>query len=220
MAIKLNKTDKEILARYKTAENGIVYLTKAEGEKLANAGLIDVNTAMLQGDKAATKLTDAGKVESDKLPAPASAPTGNAEAPASSFQILTGVVLPPVKRGFGGNRAGAPPKYPFADMPVGAAFFVGNSAEVPDAVKTMGSTVSNANKKYSEPTGEMKTVVRTVRGEGNKAKLDEHGKPIKETKSIPVMKALRKFSVRPVKAGQVCGEFTAPTDGAIIQRTV
>ena len=111
---KLNKAQKEILARYAAAVNGIVYLTQAEGEALAKAGLIQVNTSMVQGDKAATMLTDAGKVEADKLtPAnPAAAPV----ATQSNFAIITGVELPPVKRGF--NRAGAPQKYPFADLPL------------------------------------------------------------------------------------------------------
>jgi hypothetical protein len=224
MAVKLNKAQKEILASYATAVNGIVYLTKAQGEPLQKAGLIMVNTQMMQGDKAATMLTDAGKAEADKL-----APATTQVAPVatqSNFAIIEGVELPPVKRGFGGgNRAGAPPKYPFADMPVGASFFVPNSAEVPDAVKTMGSTVSNQNKKYAEVVMEngqpkMKSVTRTVRGEGNKAKLDENGKPIKETKAVPVMQATRKFTCRPVKAGTTYGAWTAPSDGALIQRTV
>lgn len=189
-------------------------VTQSVGEPLLKAKLIQVNTSDVnEAGEAAAVLTDAGKkaIGADANKAEASA--------ASQFAIITNATPPASKRGnhLGG---GAPAKYPFASMEVGASFFVPVSADLPDPVKTLGSTVSNANAKYAKPTGETQQVVRTKRGEGNKAVLDEHGNKVRETVTVEVKKQERKFIIRGVEAGKEYGEWTAPANGALISREV
>jgi len=84
-----------------------------------------------------------------------------------------------------------------------------------------GSTVSAQNDKYSEPTGEMKTVTRAVRDPATKkAKVGADGKKETETVQLPVKKYLRKFTIRPVEGGKNYGAWQAPADGALIARII
>lgn len=190
--------------------------TQAVGEPLVKMGLIEVNTADVDDNgAAAARLTQKGI---DGMPVNKNA--NEATAPASGpFALIAGVVLPESKRGFG--RVAGTSKYPFATMDVGMSFFVGNNeVEGGDAVKNLTSTVSNMNNKYRTDTGATETKTRTKRGDGNKAELDVEGNKVKETVTVAVYKADRKFTIRPAKAGEVYGSWTAPTDGAIIQRSL
>lgn len=192
------------------------YVSQEVGTPLLKAQLIQVDTNKLNDKgEAAAILTDAGK-------AAVGGDVGNSnETPTvSAFEIITNAVPPASKRGnhLGG---GAPAKYPFADMLTGGSFFVPNSAvKGGDSPKALGSTVSNANAKYAVKTGETKEVMRTKRGEGNKAVLDEAGKKVREKVTIEVKKQERKFIVRPVEAGKTYGGWTAPADGALVSREI
>lgn len=197
------------------------YISAADGKPLVDAGLIEVNTAITNpadASEVACRSTDAGKAQAASNGAQAQA------APKShgNYAVITGAVLPPPKKRGNTSGSGAPTKYPFADLEVGASFFSANSEHAKsDAVKALGSTVSAQNDKYSEPSGEMKTVTRAVRDpQTKKAKLDEAGNKITETVQLPVKKYNRKFTIRPVTGGQKYGDWTAPADGALIARTV
>jgi hypothetical protein len=106
-------------------------------------------------------------------------------------------------------------------MPVGASFFSADSEHKNgNALKALGSTVSSQNRKYATPDGDKtKTVKQAKRGEDKKPILDENGKKVIET-DLPVLKYERKFTIRPVVAGQKYGEWTAPANGALIARTL
>jgi hypothetical protein len=174
--------------------------------------LIEVNTdpsAIVNG-KAPVRLTEAGKAWIMEAPAVA-APT------ASAFSLISNAVLPPSKRKGGGGN-GAPKKYPFDQMEVGHSFFVAATAENADPVKKLGSTISAANMRFAEKTGETKQVERTVRGPGNKAVKNPDGTNKRETKTVDVYKQTRKFSIRPVVGGQKYGDWIAPSNGALIAR--
>lgn len=189
-------------------------VTQAVGEPLLKQGLIEVDTSDVDENGAAKAvLTQKGI---DGMPAPKS--TTTAAAPAtSSFALIDNVELPESKRGFG--RAAGASKYPFADMDVGKSFFVANAeVEGGDALKKLTSTVSNMNNKYRTDTGATESKTRTKRGEGNKAVLDEAGKKVKETVTVPVYKQDRKFTIRPVKASVAYGGWTPTADGAVIKR--
>jgi len=185
--------------------------TQAVGEPLVKQGLIEVNTADVdENGAAAARLTQKG-IEG--------MPVNKNEAPAagaaSKYSIITNAVLPESKRGFG--RSPGVSKYPFADMQVGNTFFVANfEVEGGDALKKLTSTVSNMNNKYRTETGAMESKTRTQRGEGNKAVVDAAGNKVKETVNVPVYNQVRKFSIRPVKAGDSYGDWKAPSDGALI----
>lgn len=187
----------------------------ADAKPLADAGLIEVNLEV-KNDKGEVmaRSTDAGKAKAAE-PAEAGKSTGN-------YQIMSGITLPPAKRRGNTSGSGAPAKYPFAELPVGGVFFSGNSEHKKgDAVKALGSTVSAQNDKYSEPTGEMRTITRAVRDKvSKKAVLNADGSKQVETVELPVKKYNRKFTIRPVEAGYQSGGWTAPEAGALISRTV
>lgn len=216
--------DTALLAKVVTATDSgqLVYLSQAEGGAFVahNPPLIEVNTGILDPNdntKAAVRATQAAK---DYLAAQ-SAPAATSNGEASKYAIITNAVLPEARKRGNVAGAGAPTKYPFADMPVGASFFSADSEHKNgNALKALGSTVSSQNRKYAEETGEHKTVTRAVRDDHNKAKLDENGKKVTETVQLPVLKYNRKFTIRPVVGGQKYGEWTAPANGALIARTV
>lgn len=189
--------------------------TQTVGEPLVKMGLIEVNIDDIdENGAAAARLTQKGL---ESMP---TAKNTNAAAPAtSSFALISGVELPESKRGFG--RTTGVSKYPFADMDVGISFFVANSeVEGGDALKKLTSTVSNMNNKYRTDTGVTESKIHTKRGDGNRAVLDEAGKKVKETVTVPVYKQDRKFTIRGVKAGNVYGNWAASADGAIIKRVL
>lgn len=199
----------------KNIQNGTVkYISKDDGMPLLKAGLIqvDINQTDAVGN-ALVALTEAGvKMVGN------STPTG-AVAPVSPYAILSGVQLPVSKRGFA-KGGGAPTQYPFDKLEVGQSFFVPVSEKHPNPVKTLGSTVSAQNFKYSEETGETEQKERAKRGKKNKAVLDENGNKIMETVTVKLRRPLRKFSIRPVKAGVAYGSWTPEADGAVIARTL
>lgn len=200
-----------------TAAGTLIYVGQVQGQPLLahNPPLIEVNTGITDpndGTKVACRSTQAAN---DYLAASVSAP-----AETSKYAIITGAVLPEAKKRGNTSGSGAPTKYPFADLPIGGTFFSANSEHAKgDAVKALGSTVSAQNDKYSEPTGEMKTVTRAVRDpQTKKAKLNPDGSKVTETVELPVKKYNRKFTIRPVQAGKNYGSWTAPADGALVGR--
>jgi len=174
--------------------------------------LVEVNLdpSVIVDGKAPVRLSEAGNAMVNGA--------ANQAAPvASAFTIMSNVPLPASKRG---NRVGggAPKKYPFDQLEVNQTFFVAATAENPDPVKKLGSTVSSANMRYAVETGETKQVERTVRGPGNKAVKDGNGNNVRETKTVPVYKQTRKFAIRPVAKGEKLGDWVAESDGALIGR--
>jgi hypothetical protein len=199
----------------------LIYLSQAEGGAFVqhNPPLIEVNTGILDPNdstKAAVRATQAAK---DYLAAQAgSAEQTNGEAP--KYAIITNAVLPEARKRGNVAGSGAPTKYPFADMPVGASFFSADSEHKNgNALKALGSTISSQNRKHGEETGETKTVKRAKLGPDKKPVLVD-GKKVTETVTLPVLKYNRKFTIRPVVGGQKYGEWVAPANGALIARTI
>lgn len=194
------------------ASGSVTHISQEDGLPLLNANppLIEVNTNDIVDGQAAVRLTQegitmiGGQVASNPV---ASVSNG--------YSIISNAALPAAKRG---GRGGAPVQYPFDALEVNQSFFVPVSAKHPNPVKTLGSTVSSANMRYSVETGEMKTVERTKRGEKNKALVDAQGNKLKEMVTVAVRKQTRKFAIRPVKAGVTYGDWTADQDGALIAR--
>lgn len=99
-----------------------------------------------------------------------------------TFEIEKDVAIPPIT---GRGRTSQASKYPFDDLQVGESFFVANTAEMPDAAKSMNSTTSTANRRYSE----------VIEGEFATKKNGEQ---------VPARRQIRKF---------ICREFLHPTKG-------
>lgn len=109
-------------------------------------------------------------------PAPAKTPAKTPRAPRASvseFEIETNVEFPGSAR-----RSGLSESYPFSSLPNGGSFFVEQTADRPDVVKSMGSTVTSANRRYSKPVEGM---TRTNR----------------KGREVPVLSYERFFVVRP-----------------------
>ncbi len=210
--------DKGVLAQI--VAGTVTHVSQAVGLPMVTHAppLIEVDTAQL--DAAGNALCRATADAQVYLSNGAAAP--QAQATTSSYAIITGAVLPEPKKRGNAFGAGAPTKYPFADLPIGGMFFSANSEHAKgDAVKALGSTVSSQNNKYSEPTGEKKSTTRAVRDpKTHKAVIGADGKKVTETVDLDVKKYNRKFTIRPVEAGKVYGSWTAPADGALIARTV
>lgn len=207
---------KKIVEATKAGTN--IYVGQAMGQPMVAAGLIEINTAVTNPAAPTEVLCRATDAAEAYLAA-------NPEAAGSDkpkYEIITNAALPPAKKRGNTSGSGAPTKYPFADLPVNGTFFSANTEHKNgDAVKALGSTVSAQNEKYSEPTGEKKTVTRAVRDKvTKKAALDTAGNKITETVQLDVKKYNRKFTIRPVKAGEKYGEWVSPADGALIGRTI
>ncbi len=191
-------------------DNGRV--SKADGEPLVAAGLIQVDTTNLDAQgNALARATDAGNQYLNNL-------NSGEEKGKPMFGIMKGIPIPESQRG-NKKGAGAPAKYPFETMEVGDTFFVGNSqVKNGDASKSLASTVSQQNMQYRTETGETETKERTKRGEKNKAVLDAEGNKVKETVTVPVYKQTRKYVSRAVKASAKYGDWTPPEDGVLVAR--
>lgn len=197
------------------ANGSVLRVTQEEGIPLIHQNLIEVNEGDIVDGKAAVRLTQEGFNMINVESAPVH--SNGAAAVAANYAIISNAALPAAKRG---GRGGAPVQYPFDALEPGQSFFVPVSSKHNNPVKTLGSTVSSANMRYSVETGEMKSVERTKRGDGNKAIVDAQGNKIREMVTVPVRKQTRKFSIRPVKAGVTYGGWTAESDGALIARVL
>lgn len=184
MAKKLTAGDKSLLATIiaamANADAPFHMATPAEVKNLLDNGMVETNTEITDGDKVAVRATEKGQAEA---PAP-STNEGNTNvtdtntAPAASaFALIEGAVLPE------GRAPRSSSVYPFETMNVGQSFFVPATEDKPNPAKSLASTISSANKRFSK--------------EGADG---------------------RKFTVKPVKSGVAYGAFTAPADGALVQR--
>jgi hypothetical protein len=136
---------------------------------LANAGLVEVANYDESTGLADVRATAAGKAQYEASLPPV-------------FEIESGVEIPKIS---GRGRSSQSSKYPFDRLEIGQSFFVANSAEMPEAAKSMNSTTSTANRRYSE----------VIEGEFETNKKGE---------AVPKRRQLRKF---------ICREYTHPTKG-------
>jgi hypothetical protein len=202
-----------------TSSGNHYFVGKEEGQPLLNhtPPLIVVNFELMQGDKAASRATEAG-IAMVNGSGQATAAANPAAVAGSAFSIMKGVELPASRRG-AGLHGGAPKKYPFEGMEVGDSFFVPVSEDTPNPLKTLGSTVSSANMRYAEEiSGQTREVTRVKRGKDRKAVV-ENGEKVMETVTLPKYNFTRKFEIRGIEKGKQYGNWTAPESGALIART-
>lgn len=193
----------------------------------AAQAFIDAQAATASNDTAASATVAANPQTVTSADVGTLSATGAVHAGKPSYEIITGAVLPEAKRRGNQSGSGAPTKYPFEKMEVGASFFSANSEHSKgDAVKALGSTVSSQNRKYAVEVkddagnAKTKTVTRAVRDKKtHKAVLNADGSKQTETVTLPVLDYNRKFTIRPVKANEKYGNWTAPADGALVART-
>jgi len=180
------------------APAGFLMLTQAEGADVVGAGLATVDTANVEGDKAAVSLTETGaKLAADNAPPVA------AEAPKAKtgFEIDDAVALPASTA-----RRSRDSGYPFDKLEVGQSFHVATTTENPDPVTRLQSSVSGARNKYAVETGEtetvtVKTYAKSETGKGF-AKGADGKRIVESTEEVtrPETKVTRDFTVKAVDA--------------------
>lgn len=183
------------------SSTGFLMLTQAEGADVVGAGFAKVNTANVEGDKAAVSLTETGV----KLAA-----ENGADAPVSSgtanYEIESDVAMPT-----GGTRRGRESSYPFDKLEIGQSFHVAKTTENPDPASRLASSVSGARVKYSVETGESETVTVKSYKKDEKGSYvkDAEGKRIVEGTSEvtrPKLATTRDFACKSVDASDPKGE--------------
>lgn len=183
------------------SSTGFLMLTQAEGAEVVGAGLATVDTANVEGDKAAVSLTETGV----KLAA-----ENGANAPVSSgtanYEIESDVAMPT-----GSTRRGRESSYPFDKLEIGQSFHVAKTTENPDPASRLASSVSGARVKYSVETGETETVTQKV------YQKDANGSYVKDAKgkrivastsdvTRPKLATTRDFACKSVDASDPKGE--------------
>lgn len=190
---------KKQLAQFKKtlvdAGNDGILVNAEHIKALVASGLAEVNTAVaVNADGNVPARATAKLIEELGTKA---APAPVAEKP--KFEIASDAPFVP------GVRGGVKEEvYPFSKLEVGQSFVVPVSDDkaTPEAVvEKFGSTVSSATRRFSEKTGE--------------TKLNKDGK------TVEVLKATRRFTLRPVTKGQTYpnSTFVEPVSGARVYRT-
>lgn len=196
----LNSKQKKLHERIIKATNsdeGFVHVDETEVAPLVAAGLVEVNIEMRDnvGNVAARAITQ------EKEPAVSNINTAETAAvkAAPKFAIAS-VALPAVSRA---PREGA--MYPFDQLEVGQSFFVPDDPTKLDkdgkhvkAAKSLASTVTSANERYSE----------VIEGE---FRVNRKGA------TVPATRQLRTFAVRAVADGAPWG--SPGVSGAAVGRT-
>jgi hypothetical protein len=180
------------------SDPGYAFATEKEAKQLVDGKLAEFNPAITDGDKIAIRLTDEG------LKMTETTPTTTAPAPAASaFAIIDNATMPGGSRG---GRNGA--VYPFDDLAVGQSFFVPATDDKPEPAKSIASTATSAAKRFATP----------VTNEDGSPVMEEY-KVKGEVKTREKLDYTRKFAVKSVESGKVYGQWTAPSNGALVQRT-
>lgn len=177
-------------------EKGFAMIHKDHAKELADAGHVEVNTQIVDGDSIAVRAT-ASLLAS--APADGSAPAAVTDAVTTqpTFELLSGIPLPAIKRG--GIRE---EQYPFSKMEVGQSFFVPCTAEYPKPWDSFASTVSSATRRFSvtDPSGKTRTSRKGA--------------------TVEVLVPTKKFTLRQVRQGDTYAgtSFVEPANGARVFR--
>lgn len=205
-----------LLAAIAASENGYLMLTQAEATEGMNAGHLELKAGIApDGDKAAVSLTDAGFAAFQASEhGDAARASGSASSASSAYEIEDDVAIPTG----GATRRGRQSGYPFDKLAVNQSFHVAKTDENADPAARLASSVSGANAKYAEPTGEKKqvTVKTYAKNEDGSWVKDAEGKRVVEseaTEERDVMKFTRTFIVKAVGSDDPKGE------GARVWRT-
>lgn len=196
---KLTKAQTALLEAIFAATNagGYEFANGKDQKALLGAGLVEANAAITNDSGAtATRTTDAGNAYVNELYANQSNQTGGQVEQTTakpSFAIVADVAIPAVTR----TRT-AQSLYPFDALEVGQSFFVPVSEEKPEPAKSLASTVTSANDRYSYE----------IEGE---TEVNRKGE------TVPKKGFNRRFVVRAVEDGAAWGH--AGVAGAGVWRT-
>lgn len=171
----LNKKEQAAFASLKAAiegsESKFIYASAESVKKFAAEGLVETNDGLKD---AAGNI--AVRLKPETATQGAATVTQTPATNTSAFAIEDGIALPASARGRTSTT------YPFEALNVGQSFFVPNTAEKPNAAKSLASTVSSATARYEE----------VIEGQ---TKVNKKGD------TVPATRQTRKFVVRAVEGG-------------------
>ena len=194
---KLTKAAMALLAEVvaATKEGSFVYTNAKARKSLEAANLVEINQSVTDDEgNVATRATTEGITMAETTNTEGG--TANAEVKAVAkptvSSIVADVVMPSVRSGARSDV------YPFATMEPGQSFFVPATEDKPNPAKSLASTVTSANLRYSE---EIPDETRTNR----------------RGREVPARRQLRDFALRTVADG---GPWGYPgVAGAAVWRT-
>ena len=197
--IKLSKAQAaklaEIASMKHKRERGFSFMTPKSVKLLVDAGLVECNTTITDGNNVAVRSTIQGDewlAAYEAAPTEGTEPMNTETTAAPTFAINDGVPIPAVKR-----RGSATSVYPFDALTIedgaefGQSFFVPATEEMPNPGKSLASTVSSASKRYATENG-TRTINRKVDG-------------VMTEVQVPAYDYERKFIVRSVEENGVKG---------------
>lgn len=171
--VKVSKADREKLTvvRDLNGAKQAAYLPTKLADKLAKAGVIDKHPTDKNADgDALVKITAAGTELLTKFET--ATPRVAPSVPEGGFEIVSGFTMP-APTGRGRREA----TYPFDKLEIGQSFFIPATAERPTPAKSMGSTVSSANRRYADATPKRFFRVAEVEHKGVKGAMVQRMEP-------------------------------------------
>lgn len=182
---KLNKGAMTLLTEIVTAtkEGSFVYTSEKARKSLVAARLIETNPSVTdENGNIATRATTEGinMVENTNTEGGTETAEVKGVVKMTVSSIVTDVAMPSVRSGVRSDL------YPFATMEVGQSFFVPATDDKPNPAKSLASTITSANLRYSEEIPDEKRVNRRGR-------------------EVPARRQLREFALRTVSDGTPWG---------------
>lgn len=172
------------------SDEGLLYVDAKLVAPLVAEGLIELNETMRDGaDNVAARATE--KAISVNQPQ-----SNIAAAVVKTGFAIAVVAMPTAKRG--GRTAET---YPFDQLEKGQSFFVPATAERENPAKSLASTVTSANERYSE----------VIEGEFRKNRKGN---------TVPATSQIREFAIRSIQDGAPWGDEFAGVAGAAVFRTL
>ena len=169
----VSKADRGILSTAATnlAANAATYASEKAADRLVKAGMVEKHpTEKNANGEPLIRITDAGKALVEKFAA--LTPRATPAVPDGGFAIVTGFTMPEPKR-----LAARTAVYPFEQLEIGQGFFIPVSDDNKEPWKRMTSTVSSANKRYSDSTPRRFFRVAEVEHEGVKGAMVQRMEP-------------------------------------------
>jgi len=206
----LNKTSLALLVSVVAAtlsEAGYQFVAEKDATALVKGGFVEQNKEIVSDSgEFATRATQAGidlannqanvgNTSDVGMGLNAGAQSG-ATSPSAIFAVADGITMPGITRG--GRSGGA---YPFEKLELGQSFFVPATAAKPNPAKSMASTVTSANERFSE-------------------EIEGETRQNRKGKIVPATRQIREFAIRPVADGAAWGEQYAGVAGAGVWRTL
>lgn len=195
---KISKASVSLLALIvaaTTGEAGFAYATVKDAKQLVAEGLVEQNETITdEAGALATRATEKGIAHMSEIETNGATNEAATPAPAVSFGIVADIPMPGAARGGRNSET-----YPFDKLEAGQSFFIPASESKPNPAKSLASTVTSANERYSEVIeGEFRT-----NRKGNQ---------------VPATRQIREFAVRTVEDGAPWGH--PGVKGAGVWRTL